>query len=379
MNREEYIKIAGKLADGLATEHEATLFNAYYNQYQSVYPEWDKVITSEKKAILEAMRQKITISITANQDKKRLSINTWITTIAAVIALLVFSIYFLKNKNQAMDQALAYKNDVAPGSHKAILTLANGKKINLSDAKSGIVIKASQLTYNDGVSIDAISGKNAGITTISTPRGGQYNIELPDGTIVALNASSTLKFPTTFLGLANRTVELEGEGYFEVAKDKKHSFIVKSVGQKVEVLGTHFNINAYKDEPVTETTLLEGSVEIYVDKIRQTSNASVHSLLKPNQHAVLNGEIIKIADVNPEAMVAWKNGYFKFDEESIQSVMRKLSRWYDIDVSYASGLPQGKFTGRISRSKHISQVLKLMESGKSIKFKIEGRRVIVIR
>lgn len=370
MNREEYIEIAGKLADGLATEQEAALFNAYYNQYQSVYPEWDSVVASEKKAILDTMHRRIATNINGYSRTKRLSLATWIATIAATAAIVVFGLYFFRNQNQAMDQTLSYKNDIRPGRNTAVLTLANGKKINLSTAKSGVVIKASQLSYSDGVSIEAIAGKKIEITTISTPRGGQYHIELPDGTRVALNAASTLKFPSTFLGSNQRKVELSGEGYFEVAKDKKHPFIVKSGAQQVEVLGTHFNLNAYADERSIATTLVEGSVKV--------SSGHHVQVIKPGEQALTNGSGIQVTEVNVESITDWKEGAFFLNHLDFKSAMRKISRWYDVDVIYEGAFPDDLESGGwISRSNPLSAVLKLIESSGQVHFRLEGKKLYV--
>lgn len=370
MNREEYIEIAGRLADGLATEAEVSLFNAYYNQYQSAYPLWDKVMASEKEAILDAMHQKISKTITVGKVEKRISLSIWITSMAAVFALIVLGLYFYNNRNQPLAQSVAYQNDLAPGRNRAVLKFANGKEINLSDAKSGVVIKASQLSYTDGVSIVAIAGKKAEITTISTPRGGQYKIQLPDGTIVALNAASTLKFPSTFLGGINRTVELSGEGYFEVAKDKKHPFIVKSGTQQVEVLGTHFNLNAYADERAIATTLVEGSVKI--------SSGSYVQVIKPGEQAINSGFGIQVTEVNVENITDWKEGSFVLNHLDFKSAMRKISRWYDVDVVYEGTFPDDMESGGwISRSTPLSAVLKLIESSGQVHFRLEGKKLYV--
>ncbi|MEZ2440550.1 FecR family protein [Chitinophaga sp. RCC_12] len=316
-----------------------------------------------------------------------------ITAVAAAIGGILIGVWFFNSHTALREQVqneTRYRNDIAPGKATATLTFANGKAITLSSSKTGIVVGDS-LTYNDHTAVapgaDPSSRANAADLrslravemTLSTPRGGTYQVTLSDGTKVWLNAASGLTYTGNLNELRQRRVKLEGEAYFEVAKDKARPFIVESRGQELEVLGTHFNIKAYKDEPTVETTLLEGSVDIYATEAHHAQKTSSRYRLKPNQYAVLNNDKMKITDVDPEAMVAWKSGYFQFNHESIQSIMQKLSRWYDIEVSYESGLPEEKFTGRISRSKHINQVLQLMEAGQSIKFKVEGRRVIVIR
>jgi len=295
--------------------------------------------------------------------------------IAASVALMLsMGIYFYTSRDSKMASKAEYATDIAPGRNRAIIKLANGKQIYLSDVKSGVSIKGKELVYDDGSNIEAIHAKDAEVLTISTPRGGQYNIELPDGTIVTLNAATTLKFPSTFSGASTRVVELDGEGYFKVAKDKAHPFIVSTTKQKVKVLGTHFNITAYADEPATLTTLEEGLVEV------RSNNGNKAALLKPNQQSILTASNqITVKEVNVKEELAWKNGLFIFNEENLESTMRKISRWYDVEVYYQDKLPPIAFLGSISRSKSLSTVINLLEKSGGVHFKIEGRRVIVMK
>ncbi|SMC44313.1 FecR family protein [Pedobacter africanus] len=262
-------------------------------------------------------------------------------------------------------------NDIAPGGNKATLTLANGKTITLSDAKSGVVIDAGKLSYNDGSPLnDDLTGDvKDELMEINTPKGGQYELTLPDGSKIWLNAASTLKFPKTFSGQPGRTVELSGEAYFEVAKDKLHPFRVKSAGQEVEVLGTHFNVNAYRDEAHIKTTLLEGKVKV--------NDAAI---LSPNEEAVVAGGKIKINQVNAQEAVAWKNGEFMFNDEQLGIIMRKIARWYDLEIRYQDENMQTQlFGGTITKFGNVSDVLRMLELTGGVHFKIEGRRIIVNR
>jgi ferric-dicitrate binding protein FerR (iron transport regulator) len=245
-----------------------------------------------------------------------------------------------------------------------------------------------------------------GLLTAATPRGGTYQITLPDGTKVWLNAASSLKFPASFGSLKTRSVELTGEGYFEVAKDKAHPFIVATAKQEVQVLGTHFNINAYNDEGSTKTTLLEGSVSVSSLPLYSSSrgkrsderplgHATSRDLsyrrddgggrddvvLKPNQESVLtNNAQIRVTDVTAEDAVAWKNGDFVFRGEALESVMRKVARWYDVEVVYADDVPRDVVIGGyVSRSRNISVVLERMAKTGRIKFKIEGKKITVMK
>jgi transmembrane sensor len=224
-------------------------------------------------------------------------------------------------------------------------------------------------------SVSNETNKAKDYNTIETPNGGQYQVTLPDGSKVWLNAASSLKFPPSFSRLVNRRVELlRGEAYFEIAKDKNHPFIVKSNGQEVKVLGTHFNINSYSDEQSTKTTLLEGSVKI---EIVSGSRPKKGVVIRPGQQSILSGERIRIVDADIESDLAWKNQEFVFKGENIQSIMRKLSRWYDIEVNYNGDCSHLSFYGVLSRSKNISSVLKLMENAGNVKFKIEGKKITV--
>nr|WP_121270985.1 FecR family protein [Pedobacter schmidteae] len=302
--------------------------------------------------------------------------------IAAVLLMVVAAGIILFNKNAALDPAahVSHAGLVVPGGNKAYLTLADGKVISLTDAgkgqlaeQAGISIRKTadgQVVYQAEKQEADAAGKT---NTVTTPRGGQYQIVLPDGTRVWLNAASTLSFPTAFAGLRNRVVELKGEAYFEVAKDKSKPFIVKTSKQQVEVLGTHFNINAYANEENTRTTLLEGSV-----KVAAMGLLSQSAVLKPNQQAILANNTLTVATVDPEMAIDWKTGNFSFNKESLPAIMRKISRWYDVEIVYQDNYTGNDFTGIVSRKKQVTEVLELLELTGLVHFKIEGRRITVM-
>lgn len=266
-----------------------------------------------------------------------------------------------------------------------MLTMADGRSIQLSQDKNGVKINADDLTYNDGTNIHALSAagttqqlQSEQLLTLSTPRGGQYQLVLPDGTKVWLNAASSIKFPGSFSNLSNRKVELSGEAYFEVTKNTLQPFIVASSKQEVKVLGTHFNVSAYVDETATRTTLLEGAVQVnslaggpYSDR-----NAII---IKPNEQAVCYNDKIDVMPIDAQAEVAWKNGEFVFVSEDIERILRKISRWYDVEVTYKDKLTHTTFSGSISKFETVSQVLRKIEMTNSIHFKLEGRRIIVMK
>lgn len=370
MDKEEPKHLFNKYLSGDCTPEELTLIKRAYN----------KEIPDDVKAISEERYDEMRMNMWNNLEqshKPHIKVYRFWPKIAVAAILLITSgiglyFYTLKNKTDDNQSISVYVNDVPAGKNTAVLTLANGKKISLSDAKSGVVIKTSELTYNDGTVIENVNSKDSEISTISTPRGGQYNIELPDGTKVALNAASTLKFPSTFLGLVNRTVELAGEGYFQVAKDKKHPFIVKSGNQEVRVLGTHFNINCYPEEASIKTTLIEGSVQI-----TGLSGIKTSKKLMPGQQAELVSNTIEVSNVDTESALAWKNGDFIFNED-IKTIMRQISRWYDVEVVYQGKVSEKEYIGTFSRSKSLIDILKALELTKRVHFKVEGRRITVM-
>ncbi|WP_316794676.1 FecR family protein [Pedobacter frigoris] len=272
------------------------------------------------------------------------------------------------------------EEDIAPGGNKATLTLADGKVITLNEAADGELVNDAGIIIRKtghGQLVYEVTGKNVSqngpvYNTVSTPKGGTYKIILPDGSRVWLNAASMLKFPSTFSNLINRNVELSGEAYFEVAKDKNHPFVVKSHQQEVKVLGTHFNISSYIDEDQTSTTLLEGQVQVTSD--------GKNRILKPGQQSVIdaNGKIaVQEADV--DGVMSWKNGLFVFDDEPLESIMKKVSRWYDVEVVYQGIDKNKRFGGSVSRFDHVSKVLRQLELTGSVHFKIEGGRIIAMK
>ncbi|MGF7037814.1 FecR family protein [Mucilaginibacter lappiensis] len=297
-------------------------------------------------------------------------------TAAAAMLCAVGLLYFLfKGRKQPQFSAqITYTSKIVPGGNKATLTLGNGNTIVLDSAHNGMLAsqggvhiyksKNGQLVY-DVSKYKAQATDELAYNTISTPRGGQYQVVLPDGSKVWLNAASSLKFPARFIG-KQRTVMLEGEAYFEVAKDKTHPFKVSVNTMEVEVLGTHFNIMGYKDEDATATTLLEGSVKITKGNAAQT--------IVPGQQAMVKQSItVKNVDVN-EA-VEWKNGNFNFAHEKLPGIMRKIARWYDVDIDYEAKTTTATFVGTIPRSQNITEVLKYLELTGLVHFKITERRI----
>ncbi len=274
---------------------------------------------------------------------------------------------------------------IVPGGNNAILTLSDGSKVVLDSAANGLLSNQGNtkvIKLQDGKL--AYTASSAGVTqpiynTITTPRGGQYQVLLPDGTAVWLNAASSISFPTTFHN-NERMVKVSGEVYFEVAarhvNATKVPFIVKitsSSGEdagEVQVLGTHFNINAYTDEKIVKTTLLEGAVKCI--------KGNSHRLLKPGEQAGFADGITVKTNIDTDEVIAWKNGTFYFNSNDIETIMRQISRWYNIEVTYKGDISKEAFSGIVSRESSLKQVLKIMEAG-GVKFDIQGRKIIVMQ
>lgn len=305
----------------------------------------------------------------------------WTKIAAAAVLILAVGIYWwsglrqhsgVEGQNiQAVSQA-----DIAPGQNKAVLTLGDGSSIVLDGAGSGTLAEQGNTSVTKSGKGELVYKSNnlASATpvynTVSTPKGGQYHIVLPDGTKVWLNAASSLRFPTSFIG-KERRVETSGEVYFEVAHNAKMPFIVKVDAAEVSVLGTHFNIMAYPDEKVMKTTLLEGSVKV--------TKSGREALLAPGQQARLtnSSDNIRILnDIDTDKEMAWKNGYFQFEDENLEGIMRQVSRWYDVEVTYEGNVSREHFTGRLPRNANVSKVLKIL-SLSGVKFRIEGKSIIV--
>jgi len=298
--------------------------------------------------------------------------------IAATVATFVLGagLFYFSNRSEKAVPSDAYMNDVHPGKQGATLTLANGQKILIKDALTGNIasqngVKISKTATGEIIyELTDAKSETLQYNTLSTSIGEQTQVRLPDGSLVFLNAASSLEYPTSFAKAKIRSVTLTGEGYFEIAKDKAHPFIVKTNQQEVRVLGTHFNVNSYRDEFLTRTTLLEGSIRV---------SAGNHvRIIKPGEQSMLRDNGLTVKQVNIESVVAWKNKTFKFEDEKIGDIMRILSRWYDIDVIYEGTPTDESFVGEISRNKNISQVLKMLEKTGLVHFRIQGKKITVI-
>lgn len=387
MNKEQFRELVNKISDGKATKEEVRLYNRYYNSLQSDDNEaWNETELGPAIDIDKELRSKLSAYLTPRKTSLLLKFPYWSVAATIVVALGFTFLNYRSSLYTANTKATI--NDIAPGGNKAILTLADGTKVRLTDSaaanveqSAGIVIKNTQegqLIYSVVDSKAAkLAAQNPGnFNILTTPIGGQYRIELPDGTNVWLNASSAIKFPTSFYGLKHRNVELlSGEAYFEVKHDHTKPFIVKTGKQRLLVLGTHFNINSYSDQTSIKTTLLQGSVlveGISDEQIPTIDRQSV--ILKPGQQSTF-GVPIKVADVDVEMITAWKEGVFIFNDTELSDILKQLSRWYGVEVGFEN-IPQGKyFNGIISRSEKLSKVLALLEMTSEIKFNVVNNKI----
>jgi len=364
--KEELLVLAENNASSLSDEivkmiiaEEAHVFDIVEERWNPVL---DKILTVDKPS----------------RSPKRILMNG-LKWAAAAVVFVVFSLTAYLSLQKKKEHV--FTTDVAPGKNKAILTLADGRKISLSDAMKGDIAKDAgfsitktdegQLVYNIAGSENVSDDR---LNTISTPNGGEWQIKLPDGSTVWLNAASSLQYGLNIGTAKQRAVKLDGEAYFEVAKNATHPFIVETDKQAVEVLGTHFNINSYKDEKVTRTTLLEGSVRV------SHKNTNESEVLKPGEQSLVTISGMDVKEVDVDEAVAWKKGYFMFNNERQESILRKIARWYNVEIEYAD--PEAKdvmYYGTVSRFEKISKVLRKFEQTGEVRFDIKGNKVIVYK
>jgi transmembrane sensor len=310
---------------------------------------------------------------------------------AVILLLLTSGLYLLlssRSNNRDNPQPVAVEavptNDIDPGGNKAVLTLADGSVILLDSATNGLLstqgnIKVEKLA--NGLLAYNVNGKiltendDAFYNTITTPRGGQYQVTLSDGTKVWLNAASSIRFPVLFTG-TERKVEITGEAYFEVARNERIPFKVKAASAAVEVLGTHFNVNAYDDEATIKTTLLEGKVKVALN----SGMSQAGNYLLPGQQASItkSGAISIFNNADIEEVMAWKNGRFQFKSADLRSILRQIARWYDVEVVYKGNVDL-HFTGQLTRNDKVSKVFEKLELTGEVQFRVEGRKIIVSR
>lgn len=402
MNQQELQQFLEKLASGNYTNEEYGAFtnwveNCSSDEYELMLICWETIAGEGASEPLHySLIEKIELGLNGIDEQKLLSDQLYDETVhrksiwprmavaASVLLCLSVGIHFFLQKKQAGKQtAQNQTHDIAPGGNKAILTLANGQKIILNNSRNGVIANQTnivvskkqdgQLVYNAAEAPGP--GKTGAVSydTLTTPRGGTYHITLADKTQVWLNAATSIRYPAAFTG-RYRTVELlYGEAYYEVNHNDKMPFRVIVSGQTIQDIGTSFNINAYQDEIAVKTTLLEGSVSV--------STRNETAVLKPDQQALINTDdryrkIRVMKNIDGSEIVAWKNGLFEFTDADIQTVMRQIARWYNVDVVYNGQIPKRLFTGDIHRDIKASEAMQILTYLK-INYKIAGKKIII--
>jgi transmembrane sensor len=406
MTKEEAEILIDKYNEGIATFEETKLVHNWFVS-ESARRQADPVELNYLEA-KDRVWAKVAFEITPAKPVVKLwpkSAPNWIRgiAVAAAVTAIALCVYFFaapRNPDTSLSSRVSRDvNDIAPGKNGATITLANGKVIRLSGAKTGVIV-GEDLKYSDGSTDPSLSratslpqGERDMMLTASTAKGQTYQFTLPDGTKVWLNADSKISFPSQFNG-KERKILLTGEAYFAVVHDSKQPFRVESNGQIVEDIGTEFNINAYADENSTKTTLLEGSASVTPlspqgGSLPQGERAGSITL-KPNQQAILSplegampagqsgDKRLKVTTIDPEQATSWKAGLFMFDAERLDLIMKRVARWYNIEVVYdRAEVREQLFSGSVSRFNNVSSLLRKLEQTGPVKFKIEGRTIHV--
>lgn len=381
ISKDEFVRLYQKFLEGQCTPEEIEQLESYTDETSLTDETWLEEL-GDRDILLNKLKNRVHRTLGMEDEPKRLFSRRWFKIAASLLFLLSATLIIWELRSpKTKDPAYAVQKDskkIVPGGNKAYLTMSNGSVITLNGAANGILASQSGVQVSkvkEGVLKYAAATKGSSVDNafnlIETPRGGQYEVELADGTHVWLNSATSLKYPANFAG-GERKVELSGEAYFEVAKDPSRPFRVMVNGVAVQVLGTHFNVMGYKDEKTIKTTLLEGSVRLSVN--------GKDAILKPGEQGLLNASQngFEVAPVDVDDVVAWKNGLFAFNNEDIQTIMRRISRWYDVDVIFPEHFRRKNFGGSVSRFDDVSEVLKSLELTNSVHFKIEGRRIFVM-
>jgi transmembrane sensor len=390
MDANQFSDLLERYRLGTCTEEEKEWVEGWYNKRRiNIY----NPLTNEEELLAgERMYGNVMSVLTCETPKHIVPLwrqpRVWWVAAGTILLIATAGYFAINNKPVTTKTAETTKPVVqpmvVPGGNKAVLTLADGSTIVLDSAANGAITQQGATTImkkKDGELVYNAEGKTAQAAvawnTINTPRGGQYQVVLPDGTKVWLNAVSALRFPASFTG-NKREVELTGEAYFEVTKNNQMPFKISippqpggQGGAQVEVLGTHFNVKAYNDEAAIKTTLLEGAVKM--------SSAKGQYLMKPGQQARVgkDGKMALDENADTDEAVAWKNGRFQFNEADVETVMRDIARWYDVTIEYAGKVPVEKFEGEIPRNSSITEVFKILELS-NVHCKIEGKKITVL-
>jgi len=374
--KKDFLKLVEKYLNGSASPEEIEAVENYYAAFSDDPDVTDSLNEDEISELKGSLRQKIDYRIDRTARVLPIYRQRYFQVAATIVLVSLLSLFAANKLRHKPTEFVAQNRDLAPGGNKATLTLADGSKIDLNSIKNGVstaqpgarfVKESGQLAYNSADNNAQAVAES--YNTLTTPKGGQYQLTLADGTRVWLNAASSLKYPTAFAG-SERIVELTGEAYFEVAHNAKQPFKVRTANQAIQDIGTQFDVNSYADETDSRTTLVEGSVKVI--------NAKGETMMKPGQQYLLKTDgLSELKDnVDTDEVTAWKNGMFQFNNADIRTIMRQVARWYDIDVEFKGEVPNYTYHGKISRNSNASQVLKILELS-GVNFTIEGRKIIV--
>ncbi|SEN45258.1 FecR family protein [bacterium A37T11] len=365
-------ELADKWLAGTITLAEQQEFDSWYQQFNFSQLDYEGTEVQSPELIKARIHARLLRTLAKETPKSSRKIKLMTLTYGAATVLIVVLATIYLYPRLLFNHKKTTPNEIGPGSNKATLTLADGTKIKLQSDKAGIQINGKKIIYNDGTSIRAIHSSSNTLNSLTTPRGGQYKIILSDGTKVWLNSASKLVYPEHFEGNI-RQVSIIGEAYFEVTRQAGKTFQVVSKGQLIAVMGTEFNISSYENDEEIKTTLVSGSIEVSIP------NSICKERLLPEQETILTGNTLKKHKADIASAIAWHQGLFQFNEEPLGSIMKKLSRWYDVEVHFEDDTLRNKsFYGVVNRYKQISAVLEILEDVGDVKFEVTGRRVNVL-
>lgn len=362
-------ELADKWARGTLTAEE----QAYLEKWYAGFNDEQVTLTGSRHQNSEALRTAMLARINAEAGRAETPVRTlWplrrIVAAASVLLFLSTGAYFLLHKQQPQPTGQNQTQDIRPGSNKAIL-ITHGKRISITDARNGLLAQQENISITKAADGKLVYQNTAGshetmvYDTLVIPRGGQHELELADGSKVLLNADTRIRYPERFAANERRIELISGEARFRVKHNAAIPFLVVTKGQVIKDIGTDFDVNAYDDEPVIKTTLVEGSVEI--------TKGAQSRILKPGQQAISHADNpLQVQTANIDQVTAWQNGKFYFEKTGLRELMRQVSRWYNIDVVYEGDVPDDAFTGQPSRKVNLSQMLKILELG-DVHFKIE--------
>lgn len=343
------------------------------DQFMQMVREYDELRLDDHPLAKDPVLERILSQIRQTSDTptfttKRYGLGYCLAGVAACAAFVLGVLWLRPSEEFQPVDTMEIAARIVPNENGAILSMSDGRIIRLRSEEGGI-ISGDKLQYSDGSPLleDGTQVSDA-VMTLSVPRGSDFYVVLDDGTKVWLNAESELRYPQTFTG-TKRVVQLVGEAYFEVAKDKNKPFIVETPTERIEVLGTHFNVNSYPKEPKSMVTLVEGKVEVSIGR-------QLGQVLIPGQQAVVQRQQLRVREVNVDEYIAWKNKEFMFNDESLAHAVSRIGRWYDLEIEVDPSLQDIYLWGSVPRKESFGQVLKLIQlTNKNVKVKIEGRRV----